>query len=105
MGPAGTKGLIDADVDRFYTPCRGSISPATPIRGGFNEVLNRRLSCGAARPPLDAAEEALCGENKALYRSPRQITESFSQSMLISQLMEPNRRQREGKSIGEVLYG
>lgn len=22
MGPAGTKGLIDADVDRFYTRCR-----------------------------------------------------------------------------------
>lgn len=22
MGPVGTKGLIDADVDRFYTRCR-----------------------------------------------------------------------------------
>lgn len=42
-----------------FTHQAWSISPATPIRGSFNEVLNRRLSYSAARPQEDSARKAL----------------------------------------------
>lgn len=42
-----------------FTHGARSISPVAPIRGGFNEVLNRRLSYIAARPQENSAREAL----------------------------------------------
>ncbi len=42
-----------------FTHDAGSISPVAPIRGSFNEVLNRRLSYSVARPQEDEAKKAL----------------------------------------------
>lgn len=48
-----------------FTHDAGSISPVAPIRGSFNEVLNRRLSYSVACPQEDS------GKKKALHRKTR----------------------------------
>lgn len=50
-----------------FTHDAGSISPVAPIRGSFNEVLNRRLSYSVACPQEDSAKESTSRENKAPY--------------------------------------
>ena len=47
-----------------FTHNAGSVSPVAPIRGRFNEVLNRRLSYSVARPQEDPAKESTLQENK-----------------------------------------
>lgn len=48
-----------------FTHDAGSISPVAPIRGSFNEVLNRRLSYSVACPQEDAAKKALNRETRS----------------------------------------
>lgn len=42
-----------------FTHDAGSISPVAPIRGSFNEVLNRRLSYSVVCPQEYTAKKAL----------------------------------------------
>lgn len=52
-----------------FTHDAGSISPVAPIRGSFNEVLNRRLSYSVARPRENSGtgKGSTSQENKCPY--------------------------------------
>lgn len=45
-----------------FTHDAGSVSRVAPIRGSFNEVLNRRLSYSVARPREHSTKTALGGK-------------------------------------------
>lgn len=50
-----------------FTHDAESVSRVAPIRGSFNEVLNRRLSYSVARPQEHSTKKALLGENNVPY--------------------------------------
>lgn len=47
-----------------FTHDKGSVSLVAPIRGSFNEVLNRRLSYGVACPEEYPAKKTLLYKKK-----------------------------------------
>lgn len=47
-----------------FTHDAGSVSPVAPIRGSFNEVLNRRLSYSGACPQERPTKKHFTGKGK-----------------------------------------
>lgn len=75
-----------------FTHQAWSLSPAAPIRGGFNEVLNRRLSYGAAPSSGRLGEQKHLAGKQAPPSTGVPNNPILARSMLISQLMEDNVR-------------
>lgn len=75
-----------------FTHQAWSLSPAAPIRGAFNEVLNRRLSYGAAASSRRLGEQKHLAGKQAPPSTGVPNHPILARSMLISQLMEDNVR-------------